>query len=381
MKTKITFIFISILFTTICKSQSLETVKGDVIKLNEKTKSGNYKDVLSSIFQLATTNFTGDEKTIDFNSTLFAVKAKANPEFQKDINYIKETFSRNLQFNFKLNLNKDFEYTGFTGGMTYAIINDRDKSVVEFGEDFDKIYDEFTDIVHKASLPVVLKIMEDKTLSPQEQKDKLEDFNNNVVREYINKGNINSKYSDLIPDFKQQLENQNINQEKLLLEKIHSFKDQFYSEIESKALWTVTADGTADKEGKFNKVSLGTVFLKGNKEAWNEIDVRAKFTYADTLTIEHLPRTGLDIKAGMNFKIGRTAQQRSYFEIKALGEYNKIFHNVLPDEDSEVITANAEIRIRIANDLWIPLIVKYDIEKSNFLGFLNITYNFGDFPK
>ncbi|WP_281635842.1 hypothetical protein [Flavobacterium marginilacus] len=70
-------------------------------------------------------------------------------------------------------------------------------------------------------------------------------------------------------------------------------------------------------------------------------------------------------------------EKTSCFEIKALGEYTKIYKNVLPDEDDETITANLEFRIRLAKDLWIPITVKYDTERSNFLGFLNITYNFG----
>ncbi|MES2574335.1 MAG: hypothetical protein V4572_05300 [Bacteroidota bacterium] len=388
MKTKIIFIIISILFTTVSKSQSLtqsiEPVRSEVIKSNEKTKSGNYKDILSSFFQLATTNFSGEEKTIDFNSTLFAIKTKANPELEKDINYIKETFSRNLQFNFKANLNKDFKYTGFTGGVTYAIINDRDKSVVEFGENFDKIYGEFINTVHNAAAPIVTKISDgynDRELTLEEKNalsKKVEEVNN-IVNQYINNENFTSD-SPFIEEFKSNLKSQNIDSKKeLLVEEIHKYSAEFYKEIESKALWTLTTDGTANKEGKFNKASFGTVFLKGNKQAWNEIDIRAKFTYADTLATEHLPRTGLDVKAGINFKIGKTNKQQSYFEIKALGEYNKIFHNVLPEEDSQVITANAEIRIRVANDLWIPLVIKYDIENSNFLGFLNVTYNFEGF--
>jgi hypothetical protein len=43
-----------------------------------------------------------------------------------------------------------------------------------------------------------------------------------------------------------------------------------------------------------------------------------------------------------------------------------------------MFSANAEIRLRVAEDLWIPFVIKYDIKNSNFLGFLNITYNFGE---
>ena len=45
-------------------------------------------------------------------------------------------------------------------------------------------------------------------------------------------------------------------------------------------------------------------------------------------------------------------------------------------EKKDVFTANADIRIRIIENLWIPLTVKYDLNKKNFLGFLNVALNF-----
>lgn len=395
MKTKITFLFILILFSTITKSQSIDGIRKIVGHESEKTKSGNFKDIISGFFQLASTNLSGDEKTIDFNSTLFALKAKVNPELEIDTNYVKETFSRNLQFNFKANLNKNFDYTGFTGGVTYAPINGRDETIVELSKKFDTIYTRFNvnlsiiqgNIIRKINEEHAEKIKkvnaeiqkkeEEKTnqiaeLDEQREK-KLKDFQENIINPYLNNKTITSTDTDLVNDFNKQL---NVRL-KESLEEVHQYLKDFYIEVQSKSLLTLAVDGTANKDGKFNKASFGAVYLKGNKDAWNEIDLRAKFTYADTLVTEHLPRTGLDLKAGVNFKIGKTREQQSYFEIKALGEYNKIFNNVLPDEDNEVITANAEIRIRIADDLWVPLVIKYDIENSNFLGFLNVTYNFG----
>ncbi|MDQ5930384.1 MAG: hypothetical protein QG594_2172 [Bacteroidota bacterium] len=400
MKAKITFLILSVLFSTIIRSQSLETIKNnakkEVINANEKTKSGNYKDILTSFLQLASTNLTGEEKTIDFNSTLFAVKVKANPELNRDDYYVKERLSRNLQFNFKANLDKNFKYTGFTGGLTFAIVNNRDKSVAEFGKKFDTIFTEFNKNLSKDQAEIIKSINKEyadrmkeiPVETTKKNKDELEkkiseerikkfaDFNNNIINPFFNRKEITSTDTILIHNFNRELKAQNVDLQKSAQDINDSVK-KFYKEIESKALWTISADGTANKNGKFNQASFGTIYLKGNKEAWNEIDIRAKLTYADTLITEHLPRTGLNAKAGINFKIGKTPQKQSYFEIKALGEYNKIFNNVLPDEDEEVITANAEVRIRIADDLWIPFVIKYDIENSNFLGFLNLTYNFG----
>ncbi len=108
------------------------------------------------------------------------------------------------------------------------------------------------------------------------------------------------------------------------------------------------------------------------------MDLRAKFAYADTTAL-NMPRTAFNAKAGWNFKILKNkADNKSVFELKFYGEYNKIFRNALPDEEENNILADADIRLRITDELWLPFTIKYDTKNSNFLGFLNVTYNFGD---
>jgi hypothetical protein len=387
MKKHFIYTLIALLILNIGSAQDFMEGKKAAATIAEKTKSGNYKDIFASFFQLAANQLTGEEKTIDFNATLFELRSKVNPDLKRDVNYIKETFYRNFQFNFKLNLNEDFDYQGFTGGFTYAAYNGRDKSVAKFGNDFDFMFTEFNNGLQKAQAAVIKKIVMDASLSPEEKSAKIKDFNDNVVRPYLNKKDVTSTDPQLVNDFTAALTNEKLNfvqngkkysDYKELLDGIHAYMDDFYKELEGKPLLTIAADGTSNTEGKFNKASCGIVFLQGIKGTGSEIDLKAKFIYADTLQTEHLPRTAFNAKGGLNFKIGKDSQKQSYFEVKAEFEYNKIFKNLMPDEEEKMISGNAEVRVRIAKDLWIPLVVKYDIENSNFLGFLNVTYNFGD---
>lgn len=388
MKKYYLYVVGALLISNIGISQELDKAKAAIAEIAEKTKSGNYKDIFSSFLQLAGTQLTGDEKTIDFNSTLFELRSKVNPELHKDVNYIKETFYRNFQFNLKLNLNQDFKYQGFTGGFTYAAYNGRDKSVVEFGKEFDGMFTEFNKGLGRAQAKIVSGIMTDAALTMAQKTAKLQDFNDNVVKQYINRQPIISADAQLVSDFTNALTNETLTYRtadgktfsnyKDLLDGIHGYMTDFYKEVEGKPLFTIAADGTSNEEGKFNKASFGMVYLQGIKGASSEIDLRAKLIYADTLETQHLPRTALNAKGGINIKVGKDSKKESYFEVKAQAEYNKIFNNLLPDEEEEMFSANAEIRLRVAEDLWIPLVVKYDIENSNFLGFLNITYNFGE---
>lgn len=347
------------------------------IQNSENSKSGNYKDILTSFFQLATTNFTGDEKTIEMNTTLFAIKAKADTTLITG-NFQEERFSRNFQFNFKLNLDDKYKYKGFTGGATYAVINARDRRLAVLTRTFyGEKFENYRSIIEEI-LPEL-----NNNLSPEDTKkltQAAETLTNN--EKYDNKDN---KFYDLIIEkFKEKaskIENIKHKDSKDYTTYLETLEANEFTKIDAKALWTVSIDGTAGEKGKFNKASIGTIFLQGIKEK-SELDVRAKLIYADTLIVDPVSRMEFNSKAGVNFKIARGANKVSFFEIKAGLEYNSILKNILPTEKKDVFLGTAEIRIRIANDLWLPLIIKYDIEKANFLGFLNISYNFGGFkPK
>lgn len=349
------------------------------IQANEDSKSGNYKDVLSSFFQLAAKDLAGDNKSIEFNSTLFALKAKAHKEETLNYDNYRQYFARNFQFNLKVKLDSIFSYDGFNGGVTYALVNGRDKHVADFANSelhvlFEQLSGELASQIGPLSASHPMGEIS-STIQKILSKDPTVAFTPNeaIIRDKMYAA-TDAKLFTAPVTLKDKTVVKNTPE---MVAALHRLRTQYYTDMESKPLWTVAADGTANRDGKFDSAALGSVFLYGNKAGWNEIDVRAKFTYSDSLEVGGLPRTTLNAKAGMNFKIGKKANQKSFFEIKLYGEYNAILKNELPDEARETILANADFRIRIADDLWIPITVKYDTENANFLGFLNVTYNFG----
>jgi hypothetical protein len=372
-------------------SIGLMAQKQKIVDLRNKTeysKSGNYKDIFTSFFQLASTNFTGKEKTFDINTTLFAVKAKANPDLYKDVNYVKEKFSRNFQFNFKINLDENYNYKGFTGGATYALINKRDKQLVNFSET--QLQNDYKEILKKTSMAqnsLIDKTTRNSSLSGVD-KIKIGNAVNLYIQSTLNLEEIKKEELDTIGITQEEFDTISTeliteinkdNEVKKNIEALHSLRTEYFETIDAKPLWTVSVDGSADANGKFNKASIGSIFLKGNKNANQEIDIRAKLTYLDTLVLNSLPRVDFKTTAGVNFKISKSKENVSYFEAKAALEYNAVLKNALENEKKDTFFANAEVRIRLTNDLWFPILIKYDIEKANFLGFLNITYNFGGF--
>lgn len=384
----LTIVFISNIFNAQeITAQQQETVK-KLVKETENSKGGNYKDVLSSFLQLAATNFTGADKSIEMNTTLFAIKAKADPELEKG-NFQAERFSRNFQFNFKLNLDDKYKYKGFTGGLTYAIINDRDRRLAVltntvYGKEFEK----YREIIIEIQQEINNNALNQNELDNLSKA--IEDITNAVP--YDKTKSENKYYNIVITKFKEKAEKIKTFKNKditVYADYLKGLEENEFEKIDAKPLWTLSADGTAGETGKFNKASVSSVFLKGIPGK-NEIDIRARFIYSDTLIIGSLPRIEFVSTAGINFKWYtkdvetkdqkvETEKQKSYFEIKGGLEYNSILKNILATEKKDKFLANAEIRVRITNDLWLPLIIKYDIEKANFLGFLNVTYNFEGF--
>ncbi|TEB44160.1 hypothetical protein D0809_10365 [Flavobacterium circumlabens] len=362
----------------------------EVQKFREATdnsKSGNYKEVLSNLFQLGTSNLTGPNKSVEFNSTLYGIKSIFCDSITTDKVFSEQKFSRNLEFNTKLNFDEQFNYKGFSGGITYALINQRDKDVANFKDtdlyknlqffnnqsseiqfgfvnDLTKIHDDFVDELTKTGDKELSAKIEAINIAASilinKEFDKIEE---------LSKSNI--YFDKIITEFENR--NKSINL-KDYITKINKLRKEEYSNLEKKALWTVSLNGTTNDKGNNQKLTFGTVFLQGLKRL--ELDIRSNLIYSDTLIEKSVQRLELRNCAGLNYKMYKRNEQ-SVFEIKLYMEYNSILKNQLPDEKKNSFLASSDFRLRVTKDIWIPLTIKYDIEKSNFLGFLNVTYNFG----
>lgn len=347
-------------------------------KEGENRKTGNYLEVLSSLYQMTTQNLTGPNKSIAFNGTLFAIKAEADPDLTKDYNFAKETFSRNFQFNFKVNLDENYKYTGFTGGFTYAIINDRDRQLANFMKDRRKYRDlisNYQDLNAKivaATAPYIANLAKTPGITQAEIASEVEQ-----IQKGLETLHASHNTSGFPADFLKQLD-PNL---AALSAKVATLRDSAYADIDKAALLTFSSQGSADDKGTLNRGTLGLVFLKGNflgKRTSAELDFRSRFTYSDTLAgAITMQRTALNSTLGFNFVLVKAkATNKSLLELKAYGEYDNVFKGTLPGEKKDTFLANANLRLRITDNIWLPLTIKYDIEKSNFLGFLNVTYNF-----
>ncbi|SMC54179.1 hypothetical protein [Pedobacter nyackensis] len=367
MKRSLLTLSISILTLSLL-AQEKEKMQTNDLKIAEQLKSGNSKDVLFSFFQLGLKGLTSDNKSLTFNSTLFALKLKSNPKLLKDNLLTKENFSRNLQFNIKLNLDSSYKFKGLTGGITYAIVNQRDHQLAVFTSGhlqkkikIDSLHTEYFQRLKEASAKLLLT----KDIPVEKKKEQLAAFNYSI--DYMERTGL----TDSIPDFILNTFEDKGKKLALQHEELIKMRKEAYSMIDKGWLWTISANGTTDHLNQFKSGALSTVILKGNNP---ELDIRSTFSYVDTLVITKISQVKLSSAAGLNFALLKS-ETGNLIEFKPYLAYELILKNPIANEEKSVFFANADLRIRITQNLWLPFTLKYDLEKNNFLGFLNVSLN------
>lgn len=398
MKNTITLLLLLSLSSTIF-SQNQEEKKETIannLKQIENAKSGNLIDVFGSLYQFAFKNLSLDEKSLDLNSTLFSLVKNYDADILTTKSRKSIVFLRNFQINTKVNLDDEFNFNGYSGGFTYAILNKRDKGFIDIENTaFAKHYTELSRLINGVIVNLTIKEMSDfhtkngRNMDLYEQKSLSYDITK--VATAIRNGktvdaNLQKIYDDYITELDTQIGNSPYFQ--VLRDKagspmttttlVNTFlqdsKKDFLKDLEKKPFLSISSSGITDRDGKLNKAAAELIFLVGGHSG--ELDIRGKYNYADTLDVTGSQRSIFNGKIGYNLKVIKGKEDKSYFEIKAYAEYNKILKNVQPNEKEETFLANADFRIRLTNDLWIPITIKYDTENSNFFGFLNVTYNF-----
>ncbi len=346
--------------------------------------SGNYKDVLTSFFQVAVDNLTGSNKELKFASNPFAIMLKANPSLSLDKNYIKYKALRNLNFSFDAKLDSNYHFNGFASSITYALINRRDYTV----------YDQFIDLVllknrdyhllHEAIAIAINGISDTvlrKKVREQELKlfntkgftfDQLDDDVKTIILQAAKDDNLNSFVNAV-----------KSNPELSIADSAAKNFNDVKNSFQNKHLLTIgVADTTYNDGFFFQNVLFSAESVKGFLKPENSVNLQWDIKVNDLLgndslkTSRNLNRQILNIEPGINLIIKNKSNQQSLVEFKLSGSYNHILNGLHANESKDSTTINGTLRIRIINDLWIPLEIKYDPKNGNVFGFLNVRLNF-----
>lgn len=343
----------------------------------KKSETTNSKEVFADIMQLALTNIAGKNKEFNFKANLFQLQAKADSTLLIDQNIRNYNFSRNFQLDLALKLEDDYKFSGFKAGFSYNIINKRDTVLFTITEELD---DKFSNSLHQYFSDKLVKYTGNckQTAGTNDEKLKKCAATNETIKEGFEKLRYDS--TGFPDDFIESLGEEYTIARKKADEEFISQKEKYFA----RPILTLSANGNFGNEKHFlNGGDINLVYLQGifKKKSRNEIDLRAGFSIKDTITTKQYFKKEFRTSVGINFSLLKAENQKSWLEFKPYAEYIRNFEDG-PFENMETFNANADLRFRIFKDIWIPLIIKYDLKEGKFLGFLNIVFDWGYFsPK
>lgn len=359
-----------------------------IIYTADSLKSGNSKDILTNFFQLALNNLAGPNKEFSFSSNPYAIMLKKDPGLNKDIYYKKYKPLRKLNFSFGVRLDTSFNFNGFTSGLKYSLIDQTDytaSKVVAQKLKEDRLGKEMgllntaistylrTEFRGSDSERIAMNTDRNAFL----QKDKpLSGFSNefqNLVRGIVKDKNLTT-IADII--------NNNAGKSLKEIDSLNFVK--LKNSIKNNLLWTIgVSDSTYKDKFQFANIAIVSELSKGVFEPEPgennfEVNIKSMLNFSnDTIKkSRNLDRKIFSIESGLNWIWRDKTTDRSFFEIKFSGSYYHNFGNLYLNEHKDSLTINATARIRLINDLWIPLEVKYDPKTGKIFGFLNIKANF-----
>ena len=370
MKQIITALFIGVFsfISTYIKGQDNLLAKKVITEAN-KQKTGNWQDVFTNFFQVAVKDLTGDTKSFDFKSTLFALRTRLDPSLNVDTNYVKYAFDRNFQFNTSLKLDSQYKFKAFSLGFSLCIINKRDSTILSFiGKEEDLLFKYYANDISDA-------LNAYRQTAPKEKYNEAQI----AVQTMLAKGKI---ILNNLPEEFRTLCSKKIEEN---FNSVSSALMEAIKDARTKPLLTLTTNAGFKKgKGLFNGGETELAYLQGltkNKRPV-ELDFRLNFKAIDTVVNNKRYRTEIGFVGGFNWGIiTSTKNYNPILEIKPHIEYKRITRGLLQNEKENTFTANATARIRVLKGLWIPLTLKYDLKNKHFLGFLNVSFNWDAFKK
>ena len=159
--------------------------------------------------------------------------------------------------------------------------------------------------------------------------------------------------------------------------------DSLKSYFNNKGLWTVGVSDTTYKDQLlFSNILLNSQYIKGfgkTKPGFNfELSVDAGVNFLDDTLSKgmNLKRIVLNLEPGLNWIIRAKNNKQSFFEFKLSGSYINNFGTRYINEKKDSLFLNGTLRVRIIDDVWIPLEIKYYPRSGNIFGFINVRANF-----
>lgn len=361
----------------------------------DSLRSGSNKDIITSFFQLAFDNLTGNKKEFNFQSNPFAVMLRSNPDLDIDYNYSKYNALRKLNFGFGISLDTSYRFNGFSSGIKYALIDQRDHTTSKLFATNLRINGLFNErAILNEALRNEVKNIYDNSNKTNEDRQKLVSLLAEISKFFNDDKTPFNKLDPSIQSMVHEMviENKLTNIEKLLAENPSSnlrtndkaIYEALKDSIKNCALWTISiSDTTYTNRFAFSNLVISSEFSKGvfaPKAGANNVELRLRadcnFLRDSLYGRNNLKRIFMNTEAGLNWVIRDKLNQKSWLELMLSSAYYHHFTRLYPNEKRDQFNLIVTTRIRIIDDIWVPFELKYDPTNGNVLGLLNVKLNF-----
>jgi hypothetical protein len=456
------------------------TVKDSLAPLltADSLASGNYKDIITSFYQLAANNLTGPRKEFRFTTNPYAILLKNNPQLAADPTYQQYRAWRKLNIDVDVRMDSSYHFDGFMVGLTYAVLDKRDITInrlfsstylADRGRDYaymrlhqladsaiekmgkpdtalaalltrqldslslradypyrrvdslllTRLTQAARDVGCKDILTASNQLDTTKRLSALyvRNRDEYQQVYNRLVGYYIPRlGASTDKirlaaelesvfyapadstlaFDKISPDLQKLLVSlATINDLTIFTDSlarnphlvIYKMKNAYFTDLrkqfQTNWLGTVGVTDTSYADGNLGKnLQINTEWLKGlstdpKSRVTLEADLKAMVNFTDDTakTGRNLLRQYAYAEPGFNV-VWRDKDLQSFFEFKVSGGVSYVFNGTYAGEKPLGITVNGTARVRLFNEVWIPVRIVYDPKAGKVFGFLNITANF-----
>ncbi|MFI5158749.1 MAG: hypothetical protein ACHQF4_07775 [Sphingobacteriales bacterium] len=440
-----------ILITSIyCYGQSsLKTATEALTAQNDSVKSIAASPVKSALSEKTLTQFiqstvtTGKGSGYNFSSSFFAIGYLFSRHKDSLSNYyLHDTKGRNTQLSIGANKANSDRISLITLGLTYAPINHRDKSLVNFSAQDNLLEDiqsvdhalVYTRIIYTTRF-IINKALSDNIKSSDQLKTALgaaQKLNDQKIKKAgTNNWTDNDIESILVPIPIDAPTIKKIEQEFAGLYGSIKTNSMAYRDTSQKlkpdsnfkaigdsvfkALFKLPYDlKFKDLQKKFDniskKIDMGSLltvsltpgyniqfahwdttsvtirylygFGKNVDKPWN-IDAQASFVSLQDSSAQHkeFNHNTLKLILGLDKVFARNGQDDPLFEIEFQGQYNNVFSGKYVHEEQQSLTANLVTTIHLTKEFNLPVTLKYDPKTTHLFGILSLQWNLQDSGK
>lgn len=390
---------------TAAKVSAQTIISSPIFDPQIKTSTYLLNDRTADIIKAAIENgiISNTDGKYKLSTTIYGLKLLFDSTLNTDINYGNNKFNRNFHINATVSTDEGNNISEASPSFKIALINKRDlkdfENVSSRAQSLINNRDALFESLIRGNGSIIGKILEkklnDSTISQEQRKAFKESIDKNLsfqASEKISAESFNSGFksieSFLTPAEKATVQS-TVNLINNQINNIILTHDSAVRQIKRGSLLTFEAGATyfldpgwSDIFAKFDYVH-GLGWSSDEDKPW-DINMYAQYKAQNDTTVEgvNTERQTGSFYAGLNKAIltKRVAGQQgvarqSVLELLGSAGFDYTFDGLYEGEDNFVFNLDFVLSVRLAENLYLPLEIKYDPANSNVFGFLKLSWN------